>query len=319
MDRRAFVAASTGCLIVAPSLADAQPAKARRIGFLTYATAEQSATLLREFSDALRRLGYVEGRDTVIETRYGDGTLNGMHDLAGAVVRSRVDIIVTGSNPIADAAKRATTTIPIVMVGTLDPVGFGIVADLARPGGNITGLCVDASEETAGKLLSLLTEALPGLSRVGVLRFAGYRDRSIEVAAQRLGIELQIEEASLDEFDGAFARLVGKRVAAVVIRGPFYVRRQHVADLAIKHRLPAIHGLREYAEAGLLMSYGPNLADLYRRAAGYVDKILRGAKPGELPIEQPTKFDLVINVRTASALGLAIPRSVLLRADELIR
>jgi putative ABC transport system substrate-binding protein len=322
MDRRTFIGAFAGCVVIAHSDAKAQPAaKVQRVGFLSYTTPEQSAPLLGEFTKGMREIGYVDGRNVVIEPHYGDGTQSRLQDLAIGVVRSRVDVIVTGSNPIAAAAKQATTTIPIVMVGALDPVGFGLVADLARPGANVTGLTVDAGAEMSGKLLGLLTEIVPGLSRVGVLRQFGFDSPQQAVAAQRLNVELYpVDVRTIDELEGAFAAMVRNRVGAFVIRGSlFYVRRQRVADLALKHRLPAIHGLREYAEAGLLMTYGANLPDLYRRAASYVDRIIKGAKPSDLPVEQPAKVDLVINLRTAKSLGLTVPQSLLLRADEVIR
>ena len=322
MDRRTFIGACAGCLCIAHSDAEAQPgAKVHRVGFLTYTTPEQSTLLLREFTEGLRELGYVDGRNILVEPHYGDGTLNNLQDLATGMVRSRVDVIVTGSNPIAVAAKRATTTIPIVMVGALDPVGFGIVADLARPGANVTGLTVDASAEMFAKNLSLLTEIVPGLSRVGVLRQVGYDDPQHAAAAQRLNVELYpVDVRTTDELESAFVAMVRNRVGAVMLRGSlFYVQRQRVADLALKHRLPTIHALKEYAQVGLLMTYGANLADLYRRAAGYVDRIIKGAKPSDLPVEQPTKFELVINLRTAKSLGLTIPQSLLLRANEVIR
>jgi putative ABC transport system substrate-binding protein len=268
----------------------------------------------------LRDLGYVDGRNIVLESHYGDGTFERLAEIADRVVRSRVDVIVTGSNPPTLAAKRATTTIPIVMIGTLDPVGAGIVADLAQPGANVTGLCVDASTEMVAKNLSLVTELFPGLQRVGVLRLADLREPLLEAAAQKLKVELHVEEVrTFDDLDGALAALARNRVGAVIVRGPFYVRRQQLAELALRHRLPATHALKEYAHAGLLMTYGANLADLYRRGARYVDRIVKGARPGDLPVEQPTKFDLVINLRTANALGVTIPRTLLLRADELIR
>ena len=320
MDRRTFVAACGNALVVAHAPAGAQQTtRIPRIGYLSYATLEQSAPVLQDFMAGLRELGYADGRNIVIEQHYGDGTFDRLPQLAAAVVRSGVDVIVTGSNPPALAAKRATTTIPIVMIGTLDPVGFGIVADLARPGGNVTGLCVDASPDMVAKNLSLLMEIVPGLARVGVLRLAGFREPLLEAAAQKLNVELHVEEVhAFDELDSAFAAMARRRVGAVVIRGPFYVRRQQLADLALKHRLPAIHALKEYAQAGLLMTYGANLADLYRRAAHYVDRIVKGSRPGDLPIEQPRTFDLMINLRTAQALGVTIPRLLLLQA-ELIR
>jgi putative ABC transport system substrate-binding protein len=322
MERRTFIGACAGSLVIARSDVEAQPAaKSYRVGFLTYTTPEQSAALLSQFTEGLRELGYVGGRNIIIEPHYGDGRQNRLPELAAEVVQSRVDIIVTGSNPIAAAAKRATATIPIVMIGTLDPVGAGLVASLARPGGNVTGLCVDASAEMSGKNLGLLAEIVPRLSRVGVLQQVGYQDRQLQAAARRLNVELYVVDVrTIDELESAFAAMLRKRVGAVIVRGSlFFVRRQRVADLALQHRLPAIHALKEYAQAGLLMTYGANLADLYRRAASYVDRIAKGAKPGDLPVEQPTKFDLVINLSTAKALGLAIPQSLLLRADEVVR
>jgi putative ABC transport system substrate-binding protein len=322
IQRRTFLRACAGGLVVARSRAGAQPAtKPYRVGFLTYATPVQSVVLLREFTEGLRELGYVDGRNVAIVPLYGDGTLNHLDDLAAAIVRSHVEVIVTGSNPIAAAAKRATTTIPIVMIGALDPVGFGLVGNLPRPGGNLTGLCVDASDEMSGKMLELLREIVPGLPRVGVLRQAGYRDAHIETAARRLNIELHaVDVRTIDELESAFANLVRKRVGAVFVKGSlFYVQRQRVAELALKHRLPAIHALKEYAQAGLLITYGANLADLYRRAASFVDRIAKGANAGDLPVEQPTKFDLVINLRTAKALGVTISESLLLRANAVIR
>jgi putative ABC transport system substrate-binding protein len=322
MERRTFIGACVGSLVIARSDVEAQPAAmSYRVGFLTWGTPEQSALLLGQFTEGLRELGYVGGRNIIIEPHYGDGTQNRLPELAAEVVRSRVDIIVTGSNPLAAAAKRATATIPIVMVGTLDPVGVGLVASLARPGGNVTGLCVDASAEMSGKSLALLTEIVPGLSRVGVLQQVGYQDRQLQGAARRLNVELYVVDVrTIDELESAFAAMLRKQVGAVIVRGSlFFVRRQRVADLALRHRLPAFHALKEYAQAGLLMTYGANLPDLYRRAAGYVDRIAKGAKPGDLPVEQPTKFELVINLSTAKALGLAIPQSLLLRADEVVR
>jgi len=229
-----------------------------------------------------------------------------------------------GSNVHVAAAKRATATIPIVMVAAGDPVGAGFIASLARPGGNITGLSADASREIVGKNLALLKEIVPRLSGVGVVGQVQSEGgvAALEAAARRLNVALEVVDIrSPDDFEGAFAVIVGKRVGAVIVNaGPLtYMRRQQIADLALKHRLPAITTLNEFAQAGLLMTYGPNLPDLYRRAASYVAKILGGTKPGDLPVEQPTKFELVINLKTAKALGLTIPQSVLLRADEVIQ
>ena len=319
MNRRTFVGAVA---VSALARSEAQPAaKTPRVGFLTYATREQSTQLLGEFKAGLRELGYVDGRTLVVEAHYGDGSQNRLPELAAGVVRSGVDLIVTGTNPIAAATKRATATIPIVMVGTVDPVGAGLVANLARPGGNVTGLCVDASAEMLGKNLALLAEIVPGLSRVGLLRHAGFEGLQIEAAARKLNVELvSVDVRRIEELQSAFETMHRKAVGAVVVRGSlFYLQRRQVAELALKHRLPATHVLKEYAEAGLLVTYGADLADLYRRSAGYVDRIVRGAKPGDLPVEQPAKFELVINLVTAKALGLTIPQSLLLRADRVIR
>jgi putative ABC transport system substrate-binding protein len=325
MDRRAFIGAFAGGLVIARSVAEAQPAaKVYRIGILLGATAETVAPLVRALTEGLRDLGYVEGRNIVFERRYADGRMERLPELAAELVRLRVDVIVTGSNIHVAAAKRATATIPIVMVAAGDPVGAGFIANLARPGGNITGLSADASREIVGKNLALLKEIVPRLSRVGAVGQVQSQGglAAIEAAARQLNVALEVVDIrSPDAFESAFAAMDGKRVGAVIVNaGPLtYMRRQQIADLALKHRLPAITGLNEFAQAGLLMSYGPNLPDMYRRAASYVAKILRGAKPADLPVEQPSKFELVINLRTAKALGLTIPQSLLLRADEVIQ
>ena len=325
MDRRTFIGAFAGGLVIARSIADAQPAaKVYRIGFLTLAAAESAAAPFRALSEGLRDLGYIEGRNIIFERRYADGRVERLPDLAAELVRLRVDVVVAGTNPAIAAVKRATSTIPIVMVANVDPVGARFIASLARPGGNITGVTIDASQEIFGKNLGLLTEIVPRLSRVGVLREVGSGSRfaGIEAAARKLNIALDVVDiGSPNDIEGAFTAMTGKRVGAVILLGGAmtYMRLQQVADLALKHRLPAIQLLKEYAEAGLLMSYGPNLPDLYRRAANYVDKILRGALPADLPVEQPSKFELTINLKTAKALGLTIPQSLLLRADEVIQ
>ncbi len=247
-------------------------------------------------------------------------------ELVAELVRSRVDVIMVGNGPQALAAKQATTTIPIVFATALDPVAQGLVASLARPGGNITGLTLSAGTEIVGKSLQLLHEAVPKASRVAVLwnpATAGHRLslKEAENAARSLGLHLQILEArGPDAFESAFAAMTRERTGALfVLADPMFVfNRAQLVELAAKHRLPAIYGLREQAEAGGLMAYGPLLADLYRRAGTYVAKILKGAKPADLPIEQPTKFELVINLKTAKALGLTIPPSLLGRADEVI-
>jgi len=325
MHRRFFISALACGLVAARSEVQAQPAaKVYRVGYLTYVTMEQSARYFGVLKDGLRDLGYVENRDIVILPRYGDGTVERLPELAADLVRSHPDVIVTGSLPHAVAAQRATMTIPLVMVGVSDPVGNGVVSNLARPGGNITGLSSDAGPEMGGKSIDLLRELVPGLTRVGVLRHAIHNAEiyaQFEVAAKQMNVAIELVEIrNADDIESGFARLKSLRVGAAIISGPFFwVHRRQVAELALRYRLPAFHVLRDYAEAGLLVSYGANLEDLYRRAAWYVDRILKGARPGELAVEQPTKFDLVINLRTANALGIKIPQSLLARANELIQ
>jgi len=325
MDRRMFIGVFAGSALHVARVAYGQPAaKVYRIGFLTAGSAEQVASLFRAFDEGLRDLGYIEGRNIAFERRYADGRMERLPDLAADLVRLRVDVMVSGSNPITAAAKRATTTIPIVMIGVLDPVGVAFVASLARPGGNITGVASDANAEIYAKYLGLLTEIVPGLSRVGVLRqadFGNFGVAQLEAAARKLNVALDVAEIrSVDQLEGAFATMTGKRVGAVIVVGSlFYLRRQQLADLALKHRLPAIHAVKEYAQAGLLLTYGPNLQEMYRQAASHVARILRGARPADLPVELPTKFELVINRKTAKALGITIPKDLLLRADEVIQ
>ena len=325
IDRRTFICAFAAAPVVARSAAEARPAaKVYRIGFFLVATAQSVAPLVRALSEGLRDQGFVEGRNLVFERRYADGDVERLPELAAELVRLGVDVIVTGSNLHVAAARRATATIPIVMINAVDPVGAGFVASLARPGGNITGLSLDASRETLAKQLALLKEIAPKLSRVGVLRHidSGSNFAELEAAARQLNMALEtIIIRSFDDFEGAFAAMVDKRVGGIIVVGGglIYMRRQQIADYALRYRLPAIYVLSEFAQAGGLMSYGPNLPDLYRRAATYVAKILRGANPADLPVEQPVKFEFVINLKTAKALGLTIPQTMLLRADEVIQ
>ena len=325
MHRRAFIGSCASGLVTVGTVVEGQPAaRIYRVGILLGGTAEDAAPLLRALIEALRVLGLVDGRNLTFESRYAGVNLERLPGLAAELVRLRVDVIVTGSNPFVAAAHGATLTIPIVFVAAADPVGAGFVASLANPGGNITGLTTDASPELFAKNLGLLTEIVPSLSRVGVLRQA---DRTagglaeLQAAARKLTVVVEVVDVrDLDELASAFSTMTGKRVGAVIVFGSvFYLRRQELADLALKHRLPAIHVLKGYAEAGLLMSYGPNLLDLYRRAASYVAKILGGTVPADLPVEQPARLELVINLRTGKALGLTIPQSVLLRADEVLQ
>ena len=263
----------------------------------------------------------------MIEYRWAEGRFDRLPDLAAELVRLKVDIIVALATPAAAAAKNATETIPIVMIGVGDPAGIGLIASLARPGGNVTGLSFSVGPEIIGKGLELLKETVPKVRRVAILSNPAnpaqpLAMREVNVAARSLGVQLQLLEArGPNEFDGAFAAMAKERVGAllVVADGLFILHRTRLADLAARSRLPAIYGYREHVEAGGLMSYGSSLRDLWRRAATYVDKILKGAKPADLPVEQPTKFELVVNLKTAKALGLTIPQSVLVRADEVIQ
>jgi putative tryptophan/tyrosine transport system substrate-binding protein len=326
MDRRRFLLTSlAGSLAVPLSIEAEQAGKVWRIGVLTVAPLESAMPLLRHFDEGLRELGYVEGRNIILERRSAGGRLDKLPKLAAELVRLRVDLIVAAINPQISAAKRATTTIPIVMVHAVDPVEAGYVASLARPGGTITGLTIEASNEIEGKRLEILKEIVPRLSRVAILRQVGGGSAesfaAIETAARVLGVTLQVVDIRvLEDFENAFKGVMSGHPDALSVYGGSltWMRRQQIADFAIKNRLPTIHGLREYAEAGFLASYGLNLPAVYRRAATYVDKILRGAKPGDLPVEQPTTFELVINLETAKALDLTIPPSLLARADQVI-
>jgi putative ABC transport system substrate-binding protein len=314
-------------LVSAPVAAGAQPAgKVWKIGFLSLASPEATAPLLEALAAGLRDLGYVEGRNLLFERRFANGRLERLPPLAAELVRLRMDVIVGGANPGIAALKEATATLPIVMAHPVDPIGAGFIATLAHPGGNLTGLSFDAGPETGAKRLQMLKEIVPTLSRVAILRQAesgtGAALAAMEAAARTLGVTLQVAEIrTLDGVEGAFRTMARGRAEALVIQGgPLtWARRQQIADLALRHRLPSTHSLREYAQAGVLLTYGPSITDLYRRAAGYVDKLLKGAKPADLPVEQPTTFELVINLRTAKALGLTIPASVLARADEVIQ
>jgi putative ABC transport system substrate-binding protein len=319
IDRRAFLAGTGAVLLAAPLAADAQPAmKVPRIGLLWGSSPSAGGSYLDAFRQGLRELGYVEGQNIVIENRWAEGRQERFTDLAAELVRLKVDVIVAAISAAALAAKNATTTIPVVMLVVGDPVRFGFVASLARPGGNITGL-TSVGDELFPKQLELLKEAVPRVSRVAVLwnpanPSHGPSLKSIEVAARSLGMQPQLQKArGPDEFDSAFAAMTRARAGALLVLADtmFNLHRTRIADLAVKARLPAMYGLREHVEAGGLVAYAANYADLCRRGATYVDKILKGAKPADLPVEQPTKFELVINLKTAKALGLTIPPSVL--------
>jgi len=328
MDRRDTVLALLA-LGTAPFAAKAQQAtQVARIGCL--ATNPAISTRLREaFVQGLRDLGYIEGRNLVIEYRDADGKVERLPALAAELVALKVDVIVASGTLAALAARRATKTLPIVFSPAGDPVGSGLVTSLARPGGNVTGLSAFAPE-LVGKRLELLKEAVPGISRVAVLWQPGaFGERTeqdtlkrAEVAARDLGMPLQFVEArGPDDFARAFSDMSRARASALAVLASnmFNSERRRLVDLAAEKRLPAVYSARELVDAGGLMSYGANLADLNRRAATYVDRILKGTKPADLPVEQPTKFELIINLKTANALGLTIPQSVLGRADEVIQ
>jgi putative ABC transport system substrate-binding protein len=315
-----------GVLAVPPGVHAQQPGKVYRIGFLGASRAAIAAPLLDAFRQGLHELGYVEGRDFVMETRWAEGKLERLSALAAELVQLHVDVLLAGPPPPVVAARSTTNTIPIVFTAVGDPVEIGLVASLARPGGNLTGLAI-ISAELSGKRLQLLKEVVPRASRVAALwnpasSGQGLELRGAAAAARALNVELQpVEFRGYGDFEGAFqAAARGRAGALLVLQDTLtFSGRAQVVRLAAKHRLPAMYPSRESAEAGGLVTFGPNFQDNYRRAATFVDKILKGAKPGDLPVEQPTKFELVINLRTAKALGLTIPQSILIRADEVIQ
>ena len=317
------------CLLLAvflPAASGAQQPKKVRIGVLTGGSASANSGRHDAFRRGLRELGYVEGKNIIVEWRNADGKIANLPGLAAELVRLNVDVIVTAGPQVTRVAKEATFTIPIVMAFDNDPVGSGHVGSLAHPGENITGLST-LSPELSGKQLELLKEVAPGLSRVGVLGTStqpGYAQvaKEIEISAAALGVKLQILDIlTPNDIEAAFRNARTGRAEAVVVLASAVVapHRTRVVDLAVKSRLPAIYPYREYVETGGLMSYGVQVNDLYRRAATYVDKILKGAKPADLPVEQPTKFELVINLKTAKQIGLTIPPNVLVTADKIIK
>ena len=327
MRRRTLLASTLG-LLAAPIAAVAQsPARVHRIGLLggSGPASPEASHLWDAFLQGLRDLGYVDGQNAVIEGRwYGDRT-DLVPVLASELVRLPVDVIVAGTAPAPEAAKRATSTTPIVMLSHPDPVGSGLVASLARPGGNVTGLS-SLSPELRGKQIQLLKEALPSLSRVAILSNPSIPSHAMdvketEVAARALKMRLQVLEVRApSELAGAFSAATKERAGALVVLSGtiFFAHRTRIVELATQSRLPAMYSWRENAEAGGFMVYGPSLRDNWRRAAWYVDRILKGAKPGDLPVEQPTKLELVVNLKAASALGVTFPPAVLARADEII-
>jgi putative ABC transport system substrate-binding protein len=304
---------------------NAQPAKkVSRVGIL-FSTSAAASQFSGALAQGLRQFGYVEGQNLVVERRFGEGRDERIYEMAAELVRLKLDVIVAATDLAILAVRQQTQTIPIVMVNGIDPVGTGFIASLAHPGGNVTGL-TSLSPELTGKRLELLKEVVPGLSRVAImwnpdLRGAVLEYKETQSAALSLGLQLQTVEVSrAEDFDRAFSALMDGRAEALInVQSPVaFMNRGQLVKLAESHRLPTMFGRREYADTGGLMSYGPSFADQWLRASAYVAKILKGAKPGELPVEQPAKFELVINMKTARALGILIPPSLLQRADEVI-
>ena len=331
--QKSVVSLALAVMLLAHGVAVAaqQPAaKVPRIGFLTTSSASNTETRLRHdaFRQALSDLGYVEGKNINIDYRYADGKLERLPELAEELVRLRVDVLVASNATVAEAAKKSSATIPIVMAASGDPLGSGIVASLARPGGNVTGL-YQYSPELVGKRLELLKEVLAKVTRFAFLNSAdgtaarsGFEDQG-KIAAKTLGVQFQLVEvkAPNPDLEGAFRVMVKDRIGALIISSAPLIsfHRKWILELVEKNRIPAVYPDQEWATAGGLMSYGANIVDLYRRAAVYVDKILKGAKPADLPVEQPTKFEFIVNLKTAKQIGLTIPPNVLARADKVIK
>jgi putative ABC transport system substrate-binding protein len=326
MDRRAFIAGAMA-LSAAPFAAGAQLAgKVYRIGWLSYFGCPIRPEFMGPFRQGLRELGYVEGQNIIIECRGAPGAPDRLPGVAAELVRLKVDVLVAAGTASALAAKQATKTIPIVMVYVGDPVGSGLVTSLARPGGNVTGLSV-LTPDMVPKALEILKEAAPSVSRVAVWMDPTnpgqtLPDKQMDAAAKILGVRLErVDVRTAANLDAAFAAALRQREEALFVH-PLPIALldvQRIAQFAIKNRLPTIALYAQNVREGMLMSYGSNFAEQYRRAGTYIDKILKGAKPADLPVEQPTKFELVINLKTAKALGLTIPQSLLLRADEVIQ
>lgn len=322
--RRALLLAWLGLLAEA---AQAQPRdKQFRVGYLYLATRDEQALLTRAFEEAMRDLGYVEGRNVVYERRFADGRLERLAELAADLVRLEVDVIVTGANPAVLAAKQATSTVPVVMATSRDPVAAGFVASLSRPGGNITGMVGDPTPEVQARRLQLLRQFAPAATRIALLwnpqsPAADTYRAAAEAAAAKLGARLRpFSVRARDEFQQAFANMTrdGAQALMVLPDPVFFTARSQVVALAAQHRLPATYHAREFVDVGGLMSYGASLAEQFRRAAAYVDRILKGARPGDLPVEQATRFEFVVNPAAARALGLSFPAALLQQADATI-
>jgi putative ABC transport system substrate-binding protein len=324
ISRRTLIRRLSAVGILAPIAAYTQTlAKAARVGVLMTTNPVAASHIVVAFADGLRDLGYVEGKNLSLEYRWAEGTPKRFAELAADLVRQRVDVIVASSQAAVLAVKQATTTVPIVMVNATDPVEAGLVASLARPGGNVTGLSQQITADIRRKQLQLVKELLPRASRVAVLRSPATAVdlQDYETAGRTLEIQVQLVNVrDRDDLKRAFAAIARDRVNSLIVPAdPFlFTERQRVAELAREHRLPAMCSTREAAEAGALMAYSVRLTEQFRRAALYVDKILRGASPATLPVESPSQYELVINMKTAKALGLTIPSSLLLRADQVI-
>ena len=326
MRRRQFILALGGAAATWPLAARAQQVgKIPRIGFMGNSTATMEANLIGPFRNGLRELGYEEGRNLIIEFRWAEGNYDRFPALIAELVAAKVDVIIAAGTPATLAIKKATSTVPLVFIAVGDPVGTGIVPNLARPGGNITGLS-SIAPDLEGKRLELLRELVPKLAHVAIFlnpanAFHTVSVQQARVAAQSLGIKLQpFEVDKSEQLDGAFAAIVKEKPDALLILADrvFLHNRKRMMEFATQQQLPSVNAYRELVEAGGLMSYGPSYEDMHRRAAIYVDKILKGAKPSDLPIEQPTKFILFINLKAAKALGLTVPPTLLARADEVI-
>ena len=324
--RRLPVVAIALLLLAAPLDTEAQPSGTWRVGYLESSSASTARLQLQEaFRQALRELGYLEGKNITFVSRFGEGKPDQIQRLAAELVRLKVDILVTSGTPASQAAKRATPSIPIIMTQLADPVGAGLAASLGRPGGNVTGLTTQDAD-LGGKRLQLLLEVMPKVPRLAQLvdeTSAGtvLIAKGTKAAAVAMGVQLQfLGVRDPSELDQAFAAMKGAGAGALIVESSsmLFAWRERLAELALRNRLPTMFAQRQYAEAGGLMSYSADFADLYRRAATFVDKILKGAKPADLPIEQPTKFEFVVNLKTATALGLTIPQSLLVRADRTI-
>ena len=313
-----------GAILLPRAVSAQAPAKTRRIGLLMSTTPTAAAHIVAAFAEGMGELGHVVGKDVVVEYRWAEGHAERFAELAAELVRLRVDVLVGSSQAAALALARATKTIPIVMVNASDPVQAGLVASLVRPGGNVTGLSQQLTAEIRAKQLQLLKEVVPKASQVAVLWSSSTTVglREYETAAQPMGVKIRLVELhGPDELGRVFAAIAGDRADALLVPGDtlLFIERRRVVDLAREHRLPAMYSLREFTQAGGLMSYSARLTEQFRRAAAYVDKILRGALPATLPVESPSQYELVINLKTAKALGLVLPPPLLVRADEVIR